>query len=104
MNKVRRKELNKIIDELNAIKNKDDLYSCINILARLRDEEQDYYDNIPENLQYGQRAEASEHTIDSLDEAIDLLNEIYDDEKEFDKDDKWIKDAIDKIDDAIWSY
>ena len=59
--------------------------------------------NIPENLQYSQRAEASKYAIDSLDEAIDLLNELYDDE-EFDKDDEWIQDAIDKIDDAIWSY
>lgn len=103
MNKTRRKELNKVIDELNTIKNKDDLYSCINTLESLRDEEQDYYDNIPENLQYGQRAEASEYAIDSLDEDIDLLNEVYDDE-EFEKDDELIKDAIGKIDDAIWSY
>lgn len=103
MNKVRRKELNRVIGRLNSIQDKDDLYSCINILERLRDEEQDYYDNIPENLQYSQRAEASKYAIDSLDEAIDLLNELYDDE-EFDKDDEWIQDAIDKIDDAIWSY
>ena len=103
MNKVRRKELNRVIGRLNSIQDKDDLYNCINILERLRDEEQDYYDNIPENLQYSQRAEASKYAIDSLDEAIDLLNELYDDE-EFDKDDEWIQDAIDKIDDAIWSY
>ena len=103
MNKVRRKELNRVICRLNILQDKNDLYNSINILENLRNEEQEYYDNIPENLQYSQRAEASKYAIDSLDEAIDLLNELYDDE-EFDKDDKWIQYAIDKIDDAIWSY
>ena len=103
MNKARRKELETVISNLNEIQGKDDLYACINELEKIRDDEQDYYDNIPENLQYSQRAEASEYANDSLDEAIDLLNEVYNDE-ELDKDDELIKDAIGKIDDAIWSY
>ena len=63
--------------------------------------QQDYYDNIPENLQYSQRAEDSEAAIDNLDEALDLLNDAYD-AKEFDKDSELIKHAIDKIEDARW--
>lgn len=101
MNKARRKELSKLSNELNIIRDKDDLYSCINTLESIKDDEQDYYDNIPENLQYSQRAEDSETAIDNLEEALDLLYELYDAD-EFDKDSELIQEAIDAIDNAIW--
>ena len=101
MNKVRRKELGQVIYGLGTIQDREDLYAWINTLDNLKDEEQDYYDNIPENLQYSQRAEDSEAAIDNLDEALDLLNDAYDAE-EFDKDSELIKQAIDKIEDARW--
>ncbi len=101
MNKTRRKELGQVIYGLGTIQDREDLYAWINILDNLKDEEQDYYDNIPENLQYSQRAEDSEAAIDNLDEALDLLNDAYDAE-EFDKDSELIKHAIDKIEDARW--
>lgn len=101
MNKTRRKELGQVIYGLGKIQDREDLYAWINILDNLKDEEQDYYDNIPENLQYSQRAEDSEAAIDNLDEALDLLNDAYD-AKEFDKDSELIKHAIDKIEDARW--
>ena len=99
MNKARRKELSNIIRGLNTVQDKDDLYSWINTLDNIRDDEQDYYDNIPENLQYSQRAEDSEQAIEYLDEALDFLNEVYD-EDEFDKNNELIQQAIDKIEDA----
>ena len=99
MNKLRRKELREIINGLNAIQDRDDLYAWINTLENLKDEEQDYYDNIPENLQYSRRAEASEEAIENLEEA--LLNRVYNKE-EFDKGNKSIQQAINKIEDAIW--
>lgn len=101
MNKTRRKELGQVIYGLGKIQDREDLYAWINILDNLKDEEQDYYDNIPENLQYSQRAEDSEAAIDNLDEALDLLNDAYD-AKEFDKDSELIKHTIDKIEDARW--
>lgn len=101
MNKTRRKELGQVLYGLGKIQDREDLYAWINILDNLKDEEQDYYDNIPENLQYSQRAEDSEAAIDNLDEASDLLNDAYD-AKEFDKDSELIKHAIDKIEDARW--
>ena len=70
-------------------------------MDNLKDEEQDYYDNIPENLQYSQRAEDSEAAIDNLDEALDLLNEAYDAE-EFDRNSSAIQEAIGKIENARW--
>jgi predicted RNase H-like HicB family nuclease len=101
MNKARRKELSDVIKGLNSIQDKDDLYSWINTLDNIKDDEQDYYDNIPENLQSSQRAEDSEQAIEYMEEALDLLNEAYDMD-EFDKDSELIQEAIDKIEDASW--
>ena len=101
MNKLRRKELLEIIKDLNIMKDKDDLYSIINELDNIKDEEADYYNNIPENLQYSQRAEDSERAIDNLEEALNLLNEVYDSD-EFDKTNELIQEAVDKIEDARW--
>ena len=47
-----------------------------NDLQKILDDEQDYYDNIPENLQSSLRADTSEEAIDELTDAIDNLNEI----------------------------
>lgn len=99
MNKARRKELSDVIRGLNTIQDKDDLYSWINTLDNIKDNEQDYYDNIPENLQYSQRAENSEQAIEYLEEALDLLNEAYDMDV-FDKNCDFIQQAIEQIEDA----
>lgn len=101
MNKIRRKELSEVIRGLNIIQDRDDLYSWINTLDNIKDDEQDYYNNVPENLQYSQRVEDSEAAIENLEEALDLLNEIYDMD-EFDKNCDLIQEAIDKIEDARW--
>lgn len=101
MNKLRRKELGQVINGLNTIQDRYDLYSWINTLDNIKYDEESYYDNIPENLQYSQRAEDSEAAIENLEEALDLLNEAYDKE-EFDVDNELIQQAIDKIEDARW--
>ena len=101
MNKLRRKELGQVINGLNTIQDRDDLYSLINTLDNIKYDEESYYDNIPENLQYSQRAEDSETAIENLEEALDLLNRDYDKE-EFDKDNKSIQQAINKIEDDRW--
>ena len=101
MNKMRRKELAKVINMLEEVQNKEDLYLIINELEDIKDDEQDYYDNIPENLQYSQRAEDSEKSIDNMDVALDLLNEVYDMD-EFDNNSEQMKEAINKIEEAQW--
>ena len=87
MNKQRRKELSelqeriqKLIEEAEGIKN---------ALEDIAEEEEDYRDNIPENLygseRYEQSEEASENMEDamsSLDDAIDALNSAYDSTEE----------------------
>ncbi len=69
MNNTRRKQLSKaekMLDEARAI-----IEDC-------RDEEQDYFDNIPENMQDGERAQISEAAIECMDTAIDSLEEVID--------------------------
>ena len=57
MNKARFARLSKLIEELSAI----------------RDEEQDAFDNLPENFQYGSQGETMQEGIDVMDEALSTL-------------------------------
>ena len=57
MNKARFARLSKLIEELSAI----------------RDEEQDAFDNLPENFQYGSQGETMQEGIDVMDEALSSL-------------------------------
>lgn len=66
MNKVRRANIKETVDLIERVKS---------VLERILDEEQDYYDNIPENLQSSQRAEDSEDAISNLEDAISNLEE-----------------------------
>ena len=67
MNKQRRQRIREVRKEIEA---------CKENLQRLLDEEQDYYDNIPENLQCSLRASDSEDAIDTLESCIDDLENI----------------------------
>ena len=63
MNKERRK---KIIDAI---------YKIEELVQNILDEEQDAYDNMPENLQESENGMISEDAQESLDSAIDALEE-----------------------------
>lgn len=67
MNKTRRKQIEKTIEKI---------VNSISELETIKDDEQDVYDNIPENLQATDRAMESEDAINTLEEAIDNLSEI----------------------------
>lgn len=99
MNKMRRKELVDLVKELRAFQDKDDIYTAINTLENIRDDEENYYDNIPENLQSGQRAYDSEEAIDKMNDALDLLNDAYDADNT-DEIKNMVADAINKINEA----
>ena len=101
MNNARRKELKNLIGQLGRIQDEGDLYACINDLEDIKYEEECSYDNIPENLQSSQRASESEEAIDNLEDALNLLNEVYDMD-EIDLDSELIQEAIDKIESACW--
>lgn len=47
-------------------------------LESARDEEQDYYDNMPESLQGGDKGERAQAAVSALEDAIGSLEEIED--------------------------
>lgn len=69
MNKARRKRIEEIVGNI---------IDCREELEAIRDEEQDYLDNMPENLQNSERAEIASETIDNIDYALDSLIEAED--------------------------
>lgn len=69
MNKERRKELNNLIEQIEELKIS---------LETLCEEEQEYYDNMPESIQNGEKGERSQEAIDNLESAIDNLDEAID--------------------------
>lgn len=69
MNKARRAEIEKVKLSLEELSSR---------VEFIRDAEQDYYDNIPENLQDSERANMSEAAIDALDSALDSISEAVD--------------------------
>ena len=69
MNKQRRARIEEVVDQIGVL--------CQE-LEELRDEEQDYMDNMPENLQQSDRYYAAEEAVSNLDSAIDSLNDAVD--------------------------
>lgn len=69
MNKIRRKNLQAIIDRLEDIKAD---------LKEITYEEEEYRDNIPENLQSSEKYERADEACDNLNDAADTLNEVID--------------------------
>lgn len=66
MNNARRKQLNKWLKGIEVIKNE---------LEAICSDEQDYFDNMPENLQGSQRGCDSEEAIDQMEEAVSSIEE-----------------------------
>ena len=69
MNRNRKERIKKVYDELRR---------CLGELNEIHDEEEEYHDNIPENLQGSAKAEASEEAIGSLDNATESISEACD--------------------------
>lgn len=55
---------------------RNELSGVLDIVTRIRDEEQEKLDNMPENLQDSERAERFQEGIDKLEEITDLLEEL----------------------------
>ena len=69
MNNTRRKELTKLTEKLSAL---------VEEIQIVLDDEQDYFDNIPENLAYSSTAERSEEAISELEDSIEYLTNCID--------------------------
>lgn len=107
MNKMRRKEILKIIDRLNGINREMSIEAIVNIISDIIEdtefilsEEECYRDNIPENLQGGERFERAEEACDNLEYAIDTLEDI-DDSDSFEDIAESIDEAVEYLYDAM---
>lgn len=66
MNKARRKALDEVISKIEEAKE---------LLENLQAEEEEYRDNMPENLQSSERYEAADAAVDNMSSAVDALDE-----------------------------
>ena len=73
MNEQRRKELNAIYTLIEEAR---DRLECV------KDEEEEYKDNIPENLQGSERYERAEEVVGVLESSLDAINLVLDDIEE----------------------
>ena len=69
MNNSRRKELEKAVSLLEEAQS---------IIESCRDDEQDYLDNMPENLQCSEKHDVAENAVDCLNTACDSIEEVID--------------------------
>lgn len=74
MNKERRKAIEAMAAKIEELKSQLEGLD----VSDLRDEEQDYFDNMPESLQGGDKGQAAEAAAEALTEAIDSLQEAVD--------------------------
>lgn len=72
MNKDRRKTLSRLSDELSALRGK--IEDLRNELEACKDKEQDYFDNMPESLQGGDKGQTAEASVDAMDNAMSSLD------------------------------
>jgi predicted nucleic acid-binding Zn-ribbon protein len=76
MNKDRRKAIAYIADEMGTATGLADLDTLADSIEALRDEEQEYLDNMPESFQNGDKGQAAESAIAALDEAAEAVREM----------------------------
>ena len=74
MNKDRRKAITELSAELENLR--DDIDNLISRIEGIRDDEQEYYDNMPESFQQGEKGQAAEAAVSALDEASGALQEV----------------------------
>lgn len=76
MNNARRKAIDTIIAKLEG--SKTELETLREEIEMLKDEEQDYYDGMPESIQGGDKGAAAEGAVTEFDNAIDAIGGMID--------------------------
>lgn len=84
MNNTRRKAIKQTIDRFDSIRKKlDELVSEFeSVKSDVEDiqfEEEEYRDNMPENMQWGERYDKADNACTNLSDAVDALNDMIDD-------------------------
>lgn len=93
MNKERRKAISDLIDTAESLQTRmdgltypdpdaevadaivDDLSALADDIESIRDEEQEYYDNMPESSRDGDKGQIAEAAVSALDQALDCVND-----------------------------
>ena len=73
MNAARRKQLDEALTNLTTLCQ--DIETLVAEIDDIKDQEQEYYDNMPEAIQNGDKGTTAEAAIDQLESAADLLRE-----------------------------
>lgn len=76
MNKQRRKEIQEVVKRVEAVQA--EIESLLDDIQGITDEETEYRDNIPENMQGGDRYEMADHACCELEAAHDTLEQAND--------------------------
>lgn len=88
MNAARRKDIQSAIEVVNKHRNEllellkalaEDVSELAGIVDDIKSDEQDYFDNMPEGLQSGEKGEAAEEAITHLSDAQSVLESLCDD-------------------------
>lgn len=98
MNNKRRKEIYIITNKLLSMTNKniDVLNDIVRDIDCIQNEEEDYRDNIPENMQGGYRYERADEACDNLSYACDYISEAIESEDWL----EYLKKAVEYLNDA----
>lgn len=76
MNKTRRGQLDKLYNAIDNLKSQ--LENLREDLDTIKTEEEEYFENIPDSLKEGERAQTSETAIENMQEAYDQFDEVID--------------------------
>ena len=71
MNKLRRKHIMKLVDQISGLQ--ETMECLLEELTQIDEDETEYMDNIPENLQESERFAKAEAAVEALDEACEFL-------------------------------
>lgn len=88
MNKDRRKEISELVSELEGLGEK--IEGFRDTSETIQADEQEYFDNMPESFQGGEKGEAAQAAADKLQEAYDALDAAKDS----------VQEAIDALNEA----
>jgi len=76
MNKERRKQVSEIADRIKTLKTM--AAEIKEAIECIRDDEQEYFDNMPESLQGGEKGDAAQEFISACDEVSSALDSVDD--------------------------
>lgn len=82
MNNDRRKQITKALSAFEALDLENKLEDIKSLFEEIRDDEQEYYDNMPESLQGSEKGEKAEAAVSALEEILDALSEMIEKSQE----------------------